>query len=137
MGTNVRQKAIQTIATANHELGRIDFRTTHIKDLFGVNVFSEEEQKARLPKPVFKALQKTIKQGAQLTDPTVADVERGCCATADDEQAADESLSAALHEGAAETAAPLTGPQKSACTPNLIRRPPRVDVGVLQDRPYV
>ena len=36
-------------------------------------MFSEEVQKARLPKPVFKALQKTIKQGAQLTDPAVAD----------------------------------------------------------------
>jgi glutamine synthetase len=35
-------------------------------------VFSEEVQKARLPKPVFKALQKTIKQGVPL-DPTVAD----------------------------------------------------------------
>ena len=44
------------------DLNQIDFRTTHIKDLFGVNVFNEEAQKARLPKPVFKALQKTIKR---------------------------------------------------------------------------
>ncbi len=73
MASTVRQQAIQAIATAQHQLSQIDFRTTHIKDLFGVNVFSEEEQKARLPKPVFKALQKTIKQGAQLTDPAVAD----------------------------------------------------------------
>lgn len=74
MGTNnVRHEALKTIATTEHQLGRIDFRTTHIKDLFGINVFSEEEQKARLPKPVFKALQKTIKQGAQLTDPAIAD----------------------------------------------------------------
>jgi glutamine synthetase len=73
MASTPRQAAIQTIATTQHCLGKIDFRTTHIKDLFGVNVFSEEVQKARLPKPVFKALQKTIKQGAQLTDPAVAD----------------------------------------------------------------
>jgi glutamine synthetase len=71
--SNVRQTAIQTIATSKIPLNRINFRETHLKDLFGVNVFNEEEQRARLPKPVFKALQKTIKQGAQLTDPAVAD----------------------------------------------------------------
>jgi glutamine synthetase len=70
---NLRQMALESIANTEYDLNQIDFRTTHIKDLFGVNVFSEEVQKARLPKPVFKALQKTIKQGAQLTDPAVAD----------------------------------------------------------------
>jgi glutamine synthetase len=70
--TNPRRAAIEAIATTRHDLSRIDFRTTHVKDLFGVNVFSEEEQRARLPKPVFKALQKTIRQGVPL-DPTVAD----------------------------------------------------------------
>jgi len=72
MASNSRQAAIQTIATTQYDLGRIDFRSTHIKDLFGVNVFNEEVQKARLPKPVFKSLQKTIKLGVPL-DPTVAD----------------------------------------------------------------
>jgi glutamine synthetase len=71
--SNTRQQAIDAIANTEYDLNQIDFRTTHIKDLFGVNVFSEEVQKSRLPKPVFKALQKTIKQGAQLTDPAVAD----------------------------------------------------------------
>ena len=70
--TNARQQAVQAIAAARHQLNRIDFRTEHLKDLFGVNVFHEEEQKARLPKPVFKALQKTIRLGLPL-DPTVAD----------------------------------------------------------------
>ena len=72
MGTTARQQAVQTVATARHALNRLDFTTEHIKDLFGVSVFHEEEQKARLPKPVFKALQKTIKLGLPL-DPTVAD----------------------------------------------------------------
>ncbi|HXD88461.1 MAG TPA: glutamine synthetase III [Urbifossiella sp.] len=71
--SNARQTAIRTIATTEYELNQIDFQTVHLKDLFGVNVFNEEVQKGRLPKPVFKALQKTIKQGAQLTDPAVAD----------------------------------------------------------------
>ncbi|CAA9432791.1 MAG: Glutamine synthetase type III, GlnN [uncultured Phycisphaerae bacterium] len=67
-----RQEAIKSIAAAKHVLNRVDFRKTHIKDLFGVNVFNEETQRARLPKPIFKALQKTVKTGAPL-DPTVAD----------------------------------------------------------------
>src|SRR5947207_11838192 len=72
MGANVRQEAIKHIACAKHQLNRVDFKKTHVKDLFGVNVFNEEVQRQRLPKPVFKALQKTIRQGATL-DPTVAD----------------------------------------------------------------
>src|SRR6266566_1014866 len=72
MGANVRQDAINAIACARHKLNYVDFTTTHVKDLFGVNVFSEEVQQQRLPKPVFKALQQTIKQGLPL-DPTIAD----------------------------------------------------------------
>jgi glutamine synthetase len=72
MGANVRQEAINAIACAKHQLNRVDFKTEHVKDLFGVNVFNEEVQRQRLPKPVFKALQKTIKQGAPL-DPAHAD----------------------------------------------------------------
>jgi len=70
--STVRQEAIHNIICAKHQLNRVDFRKTHVKDLFGVNVFNEEVQRQRLPKPVYKALQKTIKQGVPL-DPTVAD----------------------------------------------------------------
>src|SRR6201993_2548527 len=70
--TNTRQEAIRAIATARHHLQRVNFKETHMKDLFGENVFNEEEQRQRLPKPVFKALQKTIKQGAPL-DSAIAD----------------------------------------------------------------
>src|SRR2546421_7694406 len=70
--STVRQEAIRSIVGAKHNLNRVDFRKTHVKDLFGVNVFNEAVQRARLPKQVFKALQKTIKQGAML-DPSVAD----------------------------------------------------------------
>ncbi|HEX8914368.1 MAG TPA: glutamine synthetase III [Humisphaera sp.] len=70
--SNPRQDAIRSIAGSKHVLNRVDFRKTHLKDLFGVNVFNEETQRARLPKPVFKALQKTVKTGAAL-DPGVAD----------------------------------------------------------------
>jgi glutamine synthetase len=70
--STVRQDAIKSIASANHKLDRVDFKSVHIKDLFGINVFNEEVQRQRLPKPVFKALQKTTKHGAPL-DPTIAD----------------------------------------------------------------
>ena len=69
---NLRYQAIAAIAGAKHNLNRVDFKKTHIKDLFGSNVFNEEVQHQLLPKPVFKALQKTIKQGAPL-DPAIAD----------------------------------------------------------------
>src|SRR3982751_889669 len=70
--STVRQEAIRNITCAKHHLNRVDFKKTHVKDLFGINVFNEGVQRARLPKPVFKALQKTIRQGAPL-DPTIAD----------------------------------------------------------------
>jgi glutamine synthetase len=72
MSTSIRQAAIQAIATAKHQLQQINFKDGHLKDLFAENVFSESVQRERLPKPVFKALQKTIKQGAPL-DPAIAD----------------------------------------------------------------
>jgi glutamine synthetase len=69
---NPRHDAVQSLLRNKPVLSRIDFKSVHIKDLFGVNVFSEEVQQQRLPKPVFRALQKTIKLGHEL-DPTVAD----------------------------------------------------------------
>ncbi|MCS7020792.1 MAG: glutamine synthetase III [Gemmataceae bacterium] len=69
----LRHQAITAIANAKYQLNRIDFRTTHLKELFGELVFSEEEQRARLPKAVFKALQRTIRQGVPL-DPSMADI---------------------------------------------------------------
>jgi glutamine synthetase len=68
----VRQQAIRAIAGAKYQLNHVDFKTTHIKDLYGANVFNEEVQRQRLPKPIFRSLQKTIKQGAPL-DPAIAD----------------------------------------------------------------
>jgi glutamine synthetase len=72
MSLNPRFAAIQSISVANHKLDLFDFKKTHAKDLYGVNVFNEREQRNRLPKPVYKALQKTIKEGAPL-DATIAE----------------------------------------------------------------
>src|SRR6266702_3801368 len=61
-----RQLAIQTIAGAKYKLEKVDFMKMHAKDLFGVNVFNESTQRERLPKKVFKALQRMIKEGEPL-----------------------------------------------------------------------
>src|SRR5262245_16601139 len=37
--STVRQEAIKAIACAKHNLNRVDFKKTHVKDLYGVNVF--------------------------------------------------------------------------------------------------
>src|ERR1700731_2675918 len=68
----VRQEVIRAIASAKHQLNRVNFKEVHIKELYGSNVFNEEVQRQRLPKPIFRALQKTIKQGVAL-DPNIAD----------------------------------------------------------------
>ncbi|MBC8106323.1 MAG: glutamine synthetase III, partial [Anaerolineae bacterium] len=70
--SNVRQEAIRAIASTKHQLNRIDFKTIHVKDLYGTSVFNEEVQRQRLPKPVYRALQNTIQQGVAL-DPVMAD----------------------------------------------------------------
>jgi glutamine synthetase len=48
------------------------FSDIPFKDLFGANVFNETVMKQRLPKAVFKSLERTIKRGETL-DPSVAD----------------------------------------------------------------
>jgi glutamine synthetase len=70
--SNARQAAINAIALTKHKLDNVDFRTIHLKEVFGANVFSEAEMQARLPKAAFKSLMKTINEGAPF-DATVAD----------------------------------------------------------------
>jgi glutamine synthetase len=72
MPANSRSQAIRAIVNAKHQLNRVNFKQTHLKDLFGDNVFNEELQRQLLPKSVFKMLQQTIKHGAPL-DAAIAD----------------------------------------------------------------
>jgi glutamine synthetase len=51
----------------------LNFAETSAQELFGANVFSKSVMQARLPKPVFKSLMKTIESG-EILDPTTADV---------------------------------------------------------------
>ncbi len=70
--SNARQEAIKAIALTKHKLANVDFKTIHLKEVFGANVFSEAEMQARLPKSAFKSIMKTIREGAPF-DPNVAD----------------------------------------------------------------
>jgi glutamine synthetase len=51
----------------------LNFTQTPAQELFGSNVFGKAQMKARLPKPVYKSLIKTIEAGEKL-DPAIADV---------------------------------------------------------------
>ena len=69
---NVRQGAIDAISQAAPVGGRVDFVAKDVREVYCEHVFSEAVQSQRLPKPVFKALQDTIKSGSEL-DPGIAD----------------------------------------------------------------
>jgi glutamine synthetase len=61
-----RKQAVAAVASDQPVLNRLPFKQNHVKSLFGVNVFNVDEQRARLPKPVFKSLRKTVEEGAPL-----------------------------------------------------------------------
>ena len=67
-----RSAAIAALTNFKAVAPRVNFKETPVKDLYAANVFNEEVQQARLPKPVFKKLQETIKRGLPL-DPGIAD----------------------------------------------------------------
>ncbi|MEM1013833.1 MAG: glutamine synthetase III [Planctomycetota bacterium] len=71
--SNARKQAIHSIATATRNLAQYDYKSKPTKELFGTNVFNVDEQRARLPKPAFKALRKTVEEGESLS-PEFADV---------------------------------------------------------------
>ena len=69
---NARQDAIAAVTNYHSNGAALDFRKTPSGEVFAANVFSDQVMKDRLPKPVYKALQKTIKHGARL-EPNIAD----------------------------------------------------------------
>ncbi len=71
--SNARHAAVVALTNFRTIPPRVNFKEKTVKEIFASNVFNEEVQKARLPKPVFKKLQQTIKKGLAL-DPSIADV---------------------------------------------------------------
>src|SRR5829696_4044294 len=66
--SSARTEAIA--AVTNYKSNGRSVASSH--DLFGSNVFGDKEMKDRLPKSVYKALQRTIRDGEKL-DASVAD----------------------------------------------------------------
>lgn len=72
-GISPRMAAINAVTTWRPITPPLNFAETPAQELFCANVFSRAVMKQRLPKPVYKAVIKTIESGAKL-DASVADV---------------------------------------------------------------
>jgi glutamine synthetase len=68
-----RKSAIDAVTSWPTEGRRAPKTGSSIRQLFGINVFSDDLMRSRLPENVYKRLLETIRKGAPL-DPTVADV---------------------------------------------------------------
>ena len=74
-GTTARLKAIGAVTNGHGHTStpqRLDFQETPTASLFGVNVFNDEQMRARLPKDIYQSLRRTIERGEKL-NPDVAD----------------------------------------------------------------
>ena len=71
--TTARQNAIAAVLARPAHEARVNASETPVRQLFGINVFSDEAMRSRLPENTYRALRNTIKKGAAL-DPTIADV---------------------------------------------------------------
>ncbi len=72
MPNNARQAAITAVTSYRPIEKPLNFLDTPAKALFGANTFSDAVMRDRLPKAVYKTVQRTIRQGASL-DAGVAD----------------------------------------------------------------
>jgi glutamine synthetase len=73
VGSSARMAAINAVTNYQPITEPLNFTETPTSEIFGCNVFNKQVMKNRLPKPVYKALCKTIESGAKL-DPAIADV---------------------------------------------------------------
>lgn len=71
-GSAGRLQAIEAVTTYRSISEPLSFSKVSATEFFGMNVFNKTVMKARLPKPVYKSLQKTIETGSTL-DPSMAD----------------------------------------------------------------
>ncbi len=69
---NTRQACISAIGKTKPVGGVVDYRLQDAREVYCEHVFNESVQRQRLPKSVYKQLQKTIKAGDEL-DPSIAD----------------------------------------------------------------
>lgn len=72
IGSKKRREAVSQITEWNEEPPRLNERSESAEEIYGRDVFSERIMRQRLPKDVFKALQRVVEHGERL-DPAVAD----------------------------------------------------------------
>ncbi len=72
-GSTARLQAVSAVTNYKPISEPLNFVDTPANELFGANVFNLTEMQARLPKPVFKSLKRTIETGEKL-DASVADI---------------------------------------------------------------
>ncbi len=70
--TTGRQEAISAVINYKPLVNAIDLEGETSRSLYGTNVFNDKVMRELLPKPIYKALQKTIERGQKL-DPDIAD----------------------------------------------------------------
>ncbi|WP_165071573.1 glutamine synthetase III family protein [Paludisphaera rhizosphaerae] len=70
---SAREAAVEAITSWTNLGRRAPKSVTPVTQLFGMNVFSDDVMRARLPENVYRTLRNTVKKGAPL-DPSVADV---------------------------------------------------------------
>ncbi len=64
--SSARQNAINAVTNYRSPETPMDFSRTPAQEIFGANVFGEQVMRERLPKAVFKALQRTLTMGEKL-----------------------------------------------------------------------
>ncbi|MFM9960465.1 MAG: glutamine synthetase III [Planctomycetaceae bacterium] len=72
MPQNARASAIAAVISYKSDAAPLNFQEIPSPSLFGVNTFNEKEMRSRLPKPIFKALLRSIKKGEKL-DSSISD----------------------------------------------------------------
>ncbi len=71
-GSTARLQAIEAVTNYHPVTAPLSFSKVSATEFFGANVFNKTVMKARLPKPVYRSLLKTIDTGSVL-DPSIAD----------------------------------------------------------------
>jgi glutamine synthetase len=74
MATATPRQAVTAAIAADTGTGYVPpTKSADVREYYGINVFSDEVMRTRLPEHVYKALQETLRKGAEIKDPSVAD----------------------------------------------------------------
>ena len=72
MPSTNRRKALNAIVNMKPASAAVNFQTQRVTEMFGINVFGDQQMRERLPKSSYLALREAVEKGTPL-DPKVAD----------------------------------------------------------------